>query len=198
MMFVQKERTDLNHSPREHWHCLSSRLVYESKYIALHLDDVKLPDGTVIQYTRVDQLPFVVVVPTFSDKIIMIYNYRYPVNESLLELPSGHIDEGENPQEAAYRELKEESGYIAKELHMLGWYYPSSARSNQKSYIFIAKAINGGVARRERSESQRLIILPKSTVYQKLFKGEIKHAASIIALTMSQSLLCKHDPNEKT
>jgi ADP-ribose pyrophosphatase len=168
-------------------------LVYESKYTIVHVDDVKLPDGTTIQYTKVDHIPFVVVVPTISDKIIMIYNYRYPVDDWCLELPSGHIDKGERPQETAYRELKEETGYIAEELRMLGWYYPSSARSNQKSYIFITNAVEGGSTRREKSESQKIVILPCNTVYKKLFNGEIKHAASIIALALSHPILQKYD-----
>lgn len=170
---------------------MSSKIVYKSKYVSVKLDDVKLPDGTVIQYTRIHRLPFVVVVPTILDKILMIYNYRYPVDEWCLELPSGHIDEEETPEEAAYRELKEETGYIAKELQMLGWYFPSSARSNQKSYIFLAKAIEGGAARRDKSESQKVAILPRGIVYQKLLNGEIKHAASIVALALSQPFLLK-------
>lgn len=121
----------------------------------------------------------------------MIYNYRYPVDEWCLELPSGHINEGETPQEAAYRELKEETGYIANKLHMVGWYYPSSARSKEKSYAFVAKAMEGGATRRDKSESQKVVILQQSTVYQKLFNGEIKHAASIVALAFSQPLLHK-------
>jgi len=158
----------------------------------VHLDDVKLPDGTTIQYTRVDHPPFVVVVPIFLDKIIMIYNYRYPVNEWCLELPAGHIDESETPQETASRELKEETGYIAKELKMVGWYYPSSARSDQKSYVFVAKTVRDGIAIRDESELQRVTVLSQITVYQKLFRGEIKHAPSIIALALSQTLLCPH------
>jgi ADP-ribose pyrophosphatase len=182
----------------ERWHRLSSRLVYKSKYIIVHLDDVKLPDGTIIQYTRVDYLPFVVVVPTILDKIVMIYNYRYPVDEWCLELPSGHIDNGESPQETASRELEEETGYIAGELRMVGWYYPVSARSDQKSYVFIAEASDGGNTKRDRSELQKVIVLPKNTAYQKLYEGEIKHAASIAALAMSQPLLYKHNLNGKT
>ena len=167
--------------------------MYESKHTVVYLDDVRLPDGTIIRYTRVNDPPFVVVVPKILDKIIMIYNYRYPVDEWCLELPAGHIDEGETPQETAYRELKEESGYIAKNLQMVGLYYPSSARSDQKSYVFIAKAINGGVAVRDKSELQKVVILPQSMVYQKLFNGEIKHAASIVALALSKHFL--HEQN---
>lgn len=170
-------------------------MIYQSKYAVVHLDDVKLPDGTTIQYTRVDHPPFVVVVPTFLDKIIMIYNYRYPVNEWCLELPAGHIDERETPQETAFRELKEETGYVARGLRMVGWYYPSSARSDQKSYIFVAKTVEDGVAIRDESELQRVTALSQTRVYQKLFRGEIKHAPSIIALALSQPLLYqRHRP----
>jgi ADP-ribose pyrophosphatase len=102
----------------------------------------------------------------------MIHNYRYPVDEWCLELPACYIDDGENPEQTACRELEEETGYLAKKLPLVGWYYPSSTRSNQKSDVAIANAAAGGVAKREKTELQKVVILPKSVVYQKLFNGK--------------------------
>jgi len=118
--------------------------------------------------------------------MVMIYNYRYPVDEWCLEFPSGHIDENEKPAIAACRELQEETGFTAKNLQMIEWYYPKSARSNRKAYLFTAEAIKGLKTAREKSEFQRVVILPKKEVYQKLLRGEIRHSASLAALAYYQ------------
>ena len=176
------------------WHRLSSSLKYQSQYVSVHEDHVKLPDGTTIQYTKVKLPDFVTIVPVIQDKIVMIYNYRYPVNRWSLELPAGFINQAEKPEKTAFRELQEETGYIPSQLRSLGWYYPMSSRSEQKAYIFLADKLKKGKAQRENTEQQKTCTISKNKVYSKLFNGEIKHSATIIALTMAAPLLNPH-PN---
>lgn len=173
------------------WRQLSSQLKYQSQYTAVYEDDVKIPDGTIIQYTRIDLPDFVTIVPILHDQIVMIYNYRYPVNEWSLELPSGFINQGEKPEKTALRELREETGYTPNRLRNLGWYYPMSARGKQKAYVFLAENLKTGKTQREKTEQQKICPMPKSKVYTKLFKGEIKHSATIIALTLASPQLNK-------
>ena len=172
------------------WKLLSSSVVYKSLHVHVCSDDVELPDGKVIQYTRVDENPFAVVVPLKSGKIVMVKNYRYPLDEMSLELPSGHIELGESPEETARRELKEETGYSAKELRQIGEFHPS-VRSSQKAFVFIAKGLKKSVLNRDDSERQRTVVLPISEVYHKLHEAEIMHAASIVALAFSQPFLLR-------
>lgn len=174
------------------WHRLSSSLKYQSQYVSVHEDHVKLPDGTTIQYTKVKLPDFVTIVPVIQDKIVMIYNYRYPVNKCSLELPAGFINQAEKPEKTAFRELQEETGYIPSQLRSLGWYYPMSSRSEQKAYIFLADKLKTGKAQRENTEQQKTCTISKNKVYSKLFNGEIKHSATIIALTMAAPLLNPH------
>lgn len=173
------------------WRKLSSRLKYQSQYTAVYEDDVRIPDGTIIQYTRINLPDFVAIVPILPDQIVMIYNYRYPVNEWSLELPSGFINQGEKPDKTALRELREETGYTSNMLRSLGWYYPMSARGKQKGYVFLAENLKTGKTQREKTEQQKICPMPQSKVYTKLFKGEIKHSATIIALTLASPLLNK-------
>ena len=112
-----------------------------------------------------------------------------------LELPSGVIDEGELPRQSALRELEEETGYRAKGLQKLGWYYPVPGRSKQKAYVFLATSLlNAGKPRRENTEQQETILVPKSKVYSGFSKGEIKHSATLVALSLAlphwSSFLC--------
>ena len=179
----------MNTTTDAYWHCTLSKLKYQSQYVHVYEDDVELPDGTAIKYTRVDLPDFVTIVPILGEKIVMIYNYRYPVNEWSLELPAGYIKRGEKPRKTALRELQEETGYIPDKLRKLGWYYPTSSRSKQKAYVFLAEKLKPGKPKRERTEQQKTCVMPKNKIYHKLFNGEIKHSATIVALAMSLSLL---------
>ena len=172
----------------KNWQLISSKLIYKSTYVQLYCDDIRLPEGTSIQYARVDERPFTVIVPTISDKLVMIYNYRYPLDENCLEFPSGHIEVGESPEQAARRELEEEVGYTAGQLRLIGEFCPS-VRSNQKAHVFLTEVSKKGTLNRDKCEQQRTVILPVDEVYRKLNATEIKHAASIVALAFSQPFL---------
>ena len=170
------------------WQLVSSKLIYKSPYVQLYCDVIRLPEGTSIQYSRVDERPFSVIVPTISNKIIMVYNYRYPLNENCLEFPSGHIEVGESPEQAACRELEEEVGYTAGQFRLIGEFCPS-VRSDHKAHVFLAEVSKKGTLNRDKCELQRAVILSVDEVYRKLNTGEIKHAASIVALAFSQPFL---------
>src|SRR4030067_3215552 len=174
--------------PEKNWHVISSKLIYKSPYVQLYCDDIRLPEGTSIQYARIDERPFSVIVPTFSDKLVMIYNYRYPLDENCLEFPSGHIEVGERPEQAARRELEEEIGYTAGQLQLIGEFCPS-VRSSQKAYAFLTEVSKNRTLNRDKCELQRTVILSVDEVYRKLNAAEIKHAASIVALAFSQPFL---------
>jgi ADP-ribose pyrophosphatase len=174
--------------PEKKWQLISSKLIYKSPYVQLYNDIIRLAEGTSIQYSRVDERPFSVIVPTISDKLVMIYNYRYPLNENSLELPSGHIEPGESPEQAARRELAEEVGYTAKQFRLIGEFCPS-VRSDQKAHVFLTEVSKKGALNRDECELQQTVILFVDEVYRKLNAGEIKHAASIVALAFSQPFL---------
>jgi len=174
--------------PEKKWQLISSELIYKSPYGQLYNDDIRLPQGSSIQFARVDERPFSVIVPTISEKLVMIYNYRYPLDENCLEFPSGHIEVGESPEQAARRELEEEVGYTAGQLRLIGEFCPS-VRSSQKAHVFLTEVSKKGTLNRDKCELQRTVILSVDEVYRKLNAAEIKHAASIVALAFSQPFL---------
>ena len=82
------------------------------------------------------------IVPVFSDgSLLMIEAYRRGVDEFLLDLPSGLIEDNEKPYETAKRELLQETGYSCRTLDHMGWFYTWPSKSNQKSYLFLAKGL---------------------------------------------------------
>lgn len=175
------------------WTVINTELVYRSEYISVFNDVVKLPDKSTIEYKSVQLKNFCSVLPlTEDEKIVMIEIYRYPADCISLEIPSGFVEQGENPRDAALRELKEETGYKARKLMSLRWFYPWT-RCTQKAHLFLAKELTRG--RRKTDITEQIEVRPLSIeeVTKKLETGKIKHAPTIIAL--QKFLLTRYKSN---
>lgn len=124
------------------WHRRASALLVDSPYLRLRVDELELPDGTIVPnyYVR-EAHGFVVAFPvTADDRIVLVRQYRYASDRFHLELPAGTLDAGEDPLACAQRELLEETGYEAEEWTLLGTYYPEPARATSVARIFLATA----------------------------------------------------------
>lgn len=159
----------------------SSKEVYHSPYVKVFDDVLALPSSKRIVFTRIELNDFVAVVPVLEREIVMVKVHRYPFNQWSLEVPCGNIDENEPVEKCALRELREETGYVAKKITNLGWYYPHT-RGTQKSYIFLAEKLIKDKPEHDETEQIVTHILPVETAYKRLESGEISHAPTIIAL----------------
>ncbi len=173
------------------WKKKSSRMIAESTFFTLKEDEVELPDGTEKNYTMLDIPDFAGVLPVIEDKFILIKNYRYPVDEMVLEIPAGLIEEGEEPLEAASRELEEETGYRLIESEKLVDYHPTASLNTQKAYLYLGKVERGGEIKRDPGEDMKLEMIPIDDVYRMLRNKEIKHPHTIIALHYGKDNLSK-------
>ena len=111
----------------------------------------------------------------------MIEILRYPRNVFSLEIPSGHIEEGEAPKESAFRELLEETGYSAKHLEPMFSYNPLS-RSTQKAHLFLAKDLKKGNQLLEETEQINVKLVPIADIEKLLVDGKLTHAPTLLAL----------------
>jgi ADP-ribose pyrophosphatase len=115
--------------------------LYDSPWVRLHRDDVRLPDGSIIDGHHVVDVPrpAVGVIPLGSDgRLLLIEHYRFITNSTNWEIPGGGIDAGEEVLVAAARELREESGHAAGRLEYLGTYFPSNGVSTQQFHICVS------------------------------------------------------------
>lgn len=97
-------------------------------------DDITYPYSFVDINSGSMVLPFI-----DEDHILAIWQYRHPIGKWSLEFPAGHIDEGETPEDAAVRELFEETGYKTLEITPLGYTYPDVGAMTEAIYMFVAK-----------------------------------------------------------
>jgi ADP-ribose pyrophosphatase len=122
------------------WHRRASTFVVNTPFLRLRSDEVELPDGTVIpDYFVREARGFVVILPlTAEGRVVLVRQYRYGSDAIHLELPAGMIDEGEDPQACALRELAEETGYVPERIESIGDFYPEPVRATSRGYMYIA------------------------------------------------------------
>jgi ADP-ribose pyrophosphatase len=171
----------LNNAPKE-WKIISSKKVYSNEYLHVYEDKFDL-NGIEKIYIRGIRKDYSTIVPFVSkDEILIIKSYRHLVDSIEIEVPSGYIDEGETAKQAAIRELKEETGYTAKDIISIGSYTLDYSMFKQKGNIFIAYDLD-----KEKEQSLGIMekidveIIKIKEIEKLLLRGKISNAASIVA-----------------
>ena len=122
---------------------LTSDVVYDGKIITVFKDEVELSTGKTSFREVVEHSGGVVIFALCKkdgvEKVLMVKQFRYPLKHAFLELPAGKLEKGEDPFEAAKRELKEETGYIAEKWQDLGYVFTSPGYSDEKLYLYKAE-----------------------------------------------------------
>ncbi|MEN8183704.1 MAG: NUDIX hydrolase [Myxococcota bacterium] len=169
------------------WKRRTSRHLFQSSWFGLRQDEVTLPGGEEITYTLVEHPGYAMVVPLLDDgRVLLERIYRYTVQQTLLECPSGGLD-GESPETAARRELEEETGFVAGHLAPLGSFYGSNGISNERFHLFLATDLEqSGRMRREPTEEMVLETHSLERAALLALTGAIEDAPSALALILAQ------------
>ncbi len=123
------------------WKTLSSKYISRHKYFTARVDKCEAPDEKIIEEYFVVELPATacVLACTEEGNVLMVKQYRHPVEEILLELPGGFIDENESPEAAMTRELMEETGYEFSSIERVGKIAANPGVLDNFTYLFLAK-----------------------------------------------------------
>jgi 8-oxo-dGTP pyrophosphatase MutT (NUDIX family) len=162
------------------WKTLSSKITYKTPWCSVKEDTVQLPNGTIINDYNVVQLRDVAMVfaLTKDKKVPFVRQYRYGVNKVLLELPAGtYIKDKEGPEEAAKRELWEETGYKAENFIKLGEVYDYPTKDSHSITIYFAENLSYVTPDyKEVSEDIEIVTLPLEEIDDYIKNGEISVA----------------------
>ncbi len=162
-----------------------SKLVFDGVVAKAYQVGVRMDDGKVVQRDYFRYGGAAVVLPLHSDgSIVMIRNYRFAVEEHLLELPAGMLAEGEPPEICAARELTEETGYKAETVEKLGHFYTGPGTTNQVLHSFLATGLTEGPQDLERYERITVESFPQAQVRRMIAGGEIHDAKTISTLSL--------------
>jgi ADP-ribose pyrophosphatase len=172
------------------WRTLGRNYLYRNPWCAFRVDEVALPGGATIEYGVLEGGGFASVVPLTQDGgVILVRQWRQPLGAFTLELPSGGVDRGENPREAAERELFEEAGFRAVGLAHLVSIHTSTGRTDEVCHLFRCRAVRDpGGPRPEPTEFIEVVELPLGEALEKVSSGGITDAATVLGLMWSSRL----------
>ena len=133
--------------------------------------------------TTIISRPISVIVPVIdNNKIIFVDQYRYGINENLLELPAGTNIDNEKPLDCAKRELEEETGYRAKIWKNAGSFFSSPGLNNELIYCFFASGLYKTNSNLDHDEILKIKFISINKLEKKIFDGKFKDAKTIIGL----------------
>ena len=167
---------------------ISTKDVYKGKVFTVKSDAVQLSNGHVSQRDIVLHSGGVVIVAEKDNKILLVKQYRYAVQEALLELPAGKLEIEENPFEAAKRELREETGYVATKWSDLGFIYTSPGICSEKLYFYKASELEFVGEEPDENEILSYFEFEIDKVFQMIKTGIINDSKTICALMRAYKL----------
>jgi len=170
--------------PHRSWVLLGSRDVSDHRIFRLRHDLYRFePSGEQREFVVLETPSWVNVVPVTADgNVVLIRQFRHGIRDVTLEIPGGMIDDGESPEAAAARELREETGYVAEELRLLARVLPNPAIHDNYCYLFVAEGCrNVGQPGLDPWEDIQVLERPLHDVPALIRSGEISHCMVIAA-----------------
>lgn len=167
------------------WTVLGRRTIYTSPWVNLHRDDVRLPDGSVIDGHHVVEFPrpSVSVAPVGHDgRVLLIDHYRFITDTFGWELPAGAVEAGEEPALAAERELLEETGAVAAYLEYLGVYHPIHGSTRCYFHLFVAHGARQEAAISDTNEVEGAAWFTPAELWQMIDRNEIRDGPTLTGL----------------
>jgi ADP-ribose pyrophosphatase len=121
---------------------LKSEEIFSGKIISLHLQEVELPNGKTSKREIIKHPGAVAILAlTPENKIIMVEQYRKALERTIVEIPAGKLEKGEEPASCARRELEEETGYVCESLELLTSFFTSPGFADEIVHVYLAKGL---------------------------------------------------------
>ncbi len=170
-----------------HRETISSSTVFDAGFFEVKCEQVRLPDGSIHDYHFCKHPGAVAVVPVDdNERILMVHQFRQAVDDSLLEIPAGKIDPGEDPWQCAHRELREETGYECGDLELLTHFYATPGMTDEQIHVFVARQLKvvAPAPASDGGEPISMEWMEKDEAFRAIREGRIVDGKSIIGITL--------------
>lgn len=170
----------------EKWKTLSSTHPLNERWMKIRKDEVELPDGTVLpDYYVYEEGDVAFVVPRLKDgRFVLVRQYKHAAQDIMIEFPAGYIDEGEKPDEAAGRELKEETGLATPKLEFLGKSILNPSKVENTIHIYLAEGseeMYDRLQEQDHTENIELVYATFEELHAMIKSGKVHAAGTVVA-----------------
>ncbi|MDN4078470.1 NUDIX hydrolase [Paenibacillus polymyxa] len=161
---------------------VSTQPIFEGKVITVQVDTVELPDGSTGKREIVKHPGAVAILALHEGKMLVVDQYRQAMGRCEVEIPAGKLERGEDPMEAAGRELREETGYTAKSLKLLHSFYTSPGFADEIIHLYVAEELERGEMEPDEDEFLELFEVTLEEAHTLIREGRISDAKTILAV----------------
>lgn len=169
---------------------LKQDYLYRGKIVNLRVDNAELPDGTTA-LREVIEHPGGVCVAALTEKeeLLFVEQFRYPYMETVLELPAGKLEYGEDPFEAGKRELQEETGAAAENYRDLGKLYPTPGYCGEIIHMYLAENLTFSEQHLDEDEFLEVRRIPLEEAFQMVMRNEIRDSKTQVGILKTYQLV---------
>ncbi len=164
--------------------------MFKGNFLHAFRDTVRLPDGTHATREYVTHPGAVVMIPLLDDgRLVLERQFRYPVGRVVTEFPAGKIDPGEDTLVCAKRELREETGYVAREWARAGQLHPVVSYSTEFIEIWFARGLTLTQRQLDQGEFLEVITATPTELLDWCRQGQVTDAKTLIGALWLQNVM---------
>ncbi len=173
---------------------LKSQTLFSGHFLHAFRDTVRLPDGSEATREYVTHPGAVMIIPLLEQpgqplQLVMERQYRYPVQQVMVEFPAGKLDPNESTLQCAQRELFEETGYRAQEWARAGVIHPVISYSTEFIEVWFAKGLSLGEQNLDPGEFLEVFLQTPETLQQDCLNGKVTDAKTLSGMFWLQNYL---------
>lgn len=167
---------------------IKKETVFQGRMLRIDRDMVRLPNGREASREVVRHPGAVAVIAIQDQQLLLVRQYRYPIEQETLEIPAGKLDPHETPLNCAQRELREETGYRGA-LRQIGTYYTSSGFTDEVMHLFLAQDLVWDPLSADEDEFVEVVKVPWPEAVQMAVQNEYTDAKTILGILLVNSIM---------